>query len=140
MGIKMGKSSGKLKPSTINNIRLEVGEKLLGNIVPTEVLFYVLTDIIGMNNLDARFWTFKLDRGDGFGGGEVFSGDTVSKIICERWTAYGLDPRQASRFVTNHMKSSRIIKIEKQPYVWEFNGFGTNQRPYIAGYRRQVSN
>lgn len=134
----MGKRSGKLKPKTINNIRLEVGENILGNIISTEVLFYVLTDTLGMSNSDARFWTLQLNKKDGFGGGEIFTGDTVSNIICERWTAYELNPKQASRFVNRYMKSTRIIQIDKQPYKWKYNGFGIDQSPYIAGFERGV--
>ncbi len=135
----MSKCVGSWKPATINKIRSHVGEMLLDNLVETEVLFYVLTDVIGLSNLDAKFMTLLLKKSDGFGGGKVFNGDDVSNIICDEWTAYGINSKQASRFINWRYKSTRIIEISKKPYVWEFNGFGTNQPPYIAGFERGIS-
>lgn len=134
----MSKCIGRWQPKTRDKIRSHVGEMLLGNLVETEVLFYVLTDVVGLSNLDAKFMTLLLKRKDGFGGGEIFNGDVVSNIICDEWKAYELNSKQASRFVNWRMKSTRFIQISKKPYVWEFNGFGTNQPPYIAGFERGI--
>ena len=129
----MAKCMGTWSDRTINNIRSEVGEQLLGQLIETEVLFYVLTDTLGLDNDSASFWAMKI-----FKGGKIFDGQLVSDIINNRWTAYELNPKQASRFVKRHMKSSRINQIDESPIVWELNGFGTNQPPYLAGYEREM--
>lgn len=127
----MAKGMGKWSDRTIDFVRSEIFEKLQGQLLETETLFYVLTDTLGMSNDCAKFWSLKC-----FSGGKVFDAEEISKIISDRWKAYELNPRQSTRFVKRHMRSSRIVEIDERPYVWELNGFGSNQPPYIAGYSR----
>lgn len=132
MGV--AKCMGKWSDRTIENIRLEVGEALIKQLVETETLFYVLTDILGMDNDSAGYWALKCFRG-----GRIFDSEDISYIISNKWKAYQLNPKQATRFIKRHMSSSRINQIDESPIVWEFNGFSTNQPPYIAGYEREVA-
>lgn len=124
----MAKGMGNWSGRTIQNLQLDIGEALVGQLIDTEILFYVLTDTVGMNNDDAKFWALKV-----YGGGRTFDANEVSKITSDKYTAYQLNTRQATRFIHKHMKSSRISIISDRPYVWEMNGFGTNEKPYIAG-------
>ena len=130
----MAKCLGKWSDKTLDNIRSEVGEQLLGQLVETETLFYVLTDILGMSNDCARHFAMRF-----FSGGRVFDSKEVSSIISREWKAYELNPKQATRFIKRFMKSSRINQIDESPIVWELNGFSTNQPPFIAGFERVMA-
>lgn len=129
----MAKCMGKWSDRTIENIKSEVEEELLHQLVETETLFYFLTDKLGMDNGSAQFWALKC-----FKGGKIFDSEDISFIISSKWKAYELNPKQATRFIKRHMKSSRIMQIDESPIIWELNGFATNQPPYIAGYEREV--
>jgi len=129
----MAKCMGKWSEKTINNVRSEIGERLLDELIETETLFYVLTDILGMDNHSASFWAMQCFRG-----GMIFDGQLISDMVCERWKAYELNPKQATRFIKRFMKSSRIIQVDESPIVWELNGFGSNQPPFIAGFERGI--
>ena len=133
----------KLSKTTVKNIRNHLYNKLSyemekeesNEFLNTEVLFYTLTDGLGMSNECAKFFALKCHSG-----GKVFDAEEVRTIIKRRWKAYELNPKQSARFVNIHMmKSSRFQRIGSMPYIWELNGFATNQPPYIAGYQRKVN-
>ena len=125
----------KLSDNTICNIRDHLFKKLQGQLIETETLFYVLTDEVGLSNDCAKFFALEC-----YSGGRVFDAKEVRTIIKNRWKAYELNPKQSARFVNRQMmKSSRIALIDDAPFVWELNGFATNQPPYIAGYERKVN-
>ena len=86
-----------------------------------------------MSNECAKFYALQCHVG-----GKVFDAEEIRTIIKRRWKAYELNPKQSARFINRHMmKSSRIRVVDTMPYVWELNGFATNQPPYIAGYERK---
>ena len=125
----------KLSPTTIENIRDHLFKKLSGQLLDTEVLFYVLTDQVGLSNECAKFFALQC-----YSGGRVFDAKEVRTIIKNRYKAYELNPKQSARFVNREMmKSSRIQLLDEAPYIWELNGFATNQPPYIAGFDRKVN-
>ena len=121
----------RISDSTVNMIREVIGEELLGHLIDTECLFYVLTDKLGMSNGCAKFFAIKCH-----GGGRVFDAEEFSRLTSERWKKHQLPARTASRFIRKHMGSSRIKTINERPYVWEFNGFESNEPPFIAGFSR----
>ena len=124
----------KLSPTTVSNIREHLFDKLSDQLLDTEVLFYTLTDQLGFSNECAKFYALKC-----YNGGKVFDAEEVRTLIKRRWKAYELNPKQSARFVNGKMmKSSRIQVIDTKPYIWELNGFATNQPPYIVGYDRKV--
>jgi len=122
----------KLSDKTVSMIREVIGEELLGHLIPTECLYYVLTDKLGMSNGCAKFFAVKCH-----GGGRVFDAEEFSRLTTQKWKKHQMPAKTASRFIKRYMVGGRIKEINKRPYVWELNGFESNEPPFIAGYSRE---
>ena len=124
---------GSWNDKKVMHSQLMVGEVMMGgmNLINSEVLYYVLKDVIGLDQESATAMALKVHNG-----GKKVSPKSVSIIFNER-THHGLYPRQATRFMKHYMRSTRINQIDENPSIWQMNGFSTEEPPYIAGFERQ---
>lgn len=149
----MSKSTNKLSPQTVENWRGIIGEEMVGDLIDAEVLFYYLYDKMGLKE-GIKFYDITDDdsgRGKFIGfcnaigisleihnGGRKMYASEISRAV-NRVRRNGLDRKQVHFFLKKYMKSSRIEVISKAPLVWQMNGFSTFERPYLAGYEREMS-
>ena len=88
----------KLSDKTVSMIREVIGEELLGHLIPTECLYYVLTDKLGMSNGCAKFFAVKCH-----GGGRVFDAEEFSRLTAQKWKKHQMPAKTASRFIKRYM-------------------------------------
>lgn len=144
---------GKLDQAKVNDILSQIGECMLGGLVETEALYYVIQDVIGFEH-DILFFDIKNNNGaleiEKIGnknatelalhvhkGGKVCDAKKISKNIQQKY-----NPRKVSSFIRIFMNSSRVQLMEDRRgknKTWEMNGFNTHERPYIAGFERELS-
>ena len=125
----MAKTVGQKDSGTVNNIRAEIWEDMLDELVITEVLFYHLVEEHGLQPRLAEFYALGIFRG----GGKMTS-CKIEGITADMGRKYAISSKQAWKFMLRYLKSSRIQIIDEHPNVWQVNGFSTFERPYIAGY------
>ena len=122
---------GKFPEPKINNIRDVIFDEMMayGALLNTEVLYYFLIDRIGVGKSNATAFALKAHYG-----GKKVSSRTLKEILIDN--NYELEQRQVTQFVKRFLKSSRIEVLDVTPTTWQMNGFSTQERPYIAGFKR----
>ena len=145
---------GKLTEEKIDDILSQIGECMLGNLIETEALYYVIQDVVGFEH-DVLFFDVKPNNNGGFemkklgskdatelalhihGGGKTTNAKTISENIEQKFNS-----RKVSSFIRIFMDSSRVQVMEDRrgkKMTWEMNGFSTHERPHIAGFQREMN-
>ena len=122
---------GKRDAKRLERIRDIVSEELMGQLIFSETLFYVLIDEIKLEIDDANALAMKIFSGEN-------SRDAKELAIAtqEDGIQYGVSARQMPFFMKRFVRSTRIKMLDTNPLQWQMNGFKTFERPYICGYER----